>query len=58
MKTCPRCKVEMLEFEEPNQIGAAPQLLPEGEPLTDVHRVRYQCPECQHLEAAFPEPKK
>jgi hypothetical protein len=55
MKTCPHCKTVMVESDEPNQVGAIPQLS-DCPPLEDVHRVRYECPDCHHLESAFPAP--
>lgn len=57
MKTCPHCKTQMIESDEPNQLGALPQWT-QGEPLEDVHRVRYECPECHHLESALHCPER
>jgi hypothetical protein len=58
MKTCPNCKTIMKESDEPTQIAPLPQQPLDGPPIKGVGRVRYHCPECHHVEAGFPAPKR
>jgi hypothetical protein len=44
----------MEETNEPSQVVEPPQQTVDGSPIADVRRVRYECPECHHVEASFP----
>jgi hypothetical protein len=49
MKTCPNCDAIMEEIPCPPQNRG-------GDPkITDVPRVRHQCPGCHHIEEGYPQ---
>jgi hypothetical protein len=56
MKACPHCHIPMLEVK-PSVVASAPeptQLQEDGPAIKCVSRVRFECPQCHHLEEAFP----
>jgi hypothetical protein len=56
MKACPHCHVSMHEVK-PSVVASAPeppQLQVDGPEIKCVSRTRFECPQCHHLEEAFP----
>ena len=58
MKTCPHCKTPMNDTEKQYQIPPSPQQSVEGTLQSKVARVRFECPQCHHLEEGFPLPTR
>jgi nitrate reductase cytochrome c-type subunit len=56
MKDCPHCHVPMIEVKSSVAVSAPepPQLQADGPVIQCVSRARFQCPQCHHLEEAYP----
>jgi hypothetical protein len=56
MNACPHCHVPMIEVKPSVEASAPepPQLQADGPTIRSVSRARFACPQCHHLEEAFP----